>query len=363
MPILDLAQSTAAWHFRYSTAPAMWWNPRQGFADADGAASRARPCMVQAVSLARHRSGSPMPGSARADTAAVRAAARHRRAGRAGRPAPARPGLGVARRITRPDRQVHRGDQRHGRGDRSARAGRVRGRASCASSAPPSTRWPTRSTARTRSAATWWPTSLMSCARRSRCSRPGHEALLDGVAEPTPEELSSLRDEVLRLARMIAICRRWPPPTPPRCTWRDTGATWRTSPPQRPTASRAGSRPPRSTLNRALSSVPGPRRPALAAPGGHGPAHQRAEVHPGRRQGRRSAPGRRVWTPCSRSPTRCSASPPKTCPCVFDRFWRGRSPRVQTSGSGIGLAIAAELAHAHGGELTAASAAGARAPR
>ncbi len=31
----------------------------------------------------------------------------------------------------------------------------------------------------------------------------GHEALLDGVTEPTPAELTSLRDEVLRLARMI----------------------------------------------------------------------------------------------------------------------------------------------------------------
>ena len=31
----------------------------------------------------------------------------------------------------------------------------------------------------------------------------GHEALLDGVTEPTPEQLASLRDEVLRLARMV----------------------------------------------------------------------------------------------------------------------------------------------------------------
>src|SRR6202034_3385916 len=31
----------------------------------------------------------------------------------------------------------------------------------------------------------------------------GHEALLDGVTEPTPDELGSLRDEVLRLARMV----------------------------------------------------------------------------------------------------------------------------------------------------------------
>ena len=31
----------------------------------------------------------------------------------------------------------------------------------------------------------------------------GHEALLDGVAEPTPGQLGSLRDEVLRLARIV----------------------------------------------------------------------------------------------------------------------------------------------------------------
>ncbi len=31
----------------------------------------------------------------------------------------------------------------------------------------------------------------------------GHEALLDGVVEPTPAQLASLRDEVLRLARMV----------------------------------------------------------------------------------------------------------------------------------------------------------------
>src|SRR5215469_3610589 len=31
----------------------------------------------------------------------------------------------------------------------------------------------------------------------------GHEALLDGVTEPSPAELGSLRDEVLRLARMV----------------------------------------------------------------------------------------------------------------------------------------------------------------
>jgi len=38
----------------------------------------------------------------------------------------------------------------------------------------------------------------------------------------------------------------------------------------------------------------------------------------------------------------------------FDRFWRGRQAS-QVSGSGIGLAVAAEVARAHGGSVTAAS--------
>jgi two-component system sensor histidine kinase BaeS len=41
-------------------------------------------------------------------------------------------------------------------------------------------------------------------------------------------------------------------------------------------------------------------------------------------------------------------------PHIFDRFWRGRQAS-QTSGSGIGLAIAAELTRAHGGQLSASS--------
>jgi two-component system, OmpR family, sensor histidine kinase BaeS len=46
--------------------------------------------------------------------------------------------------------------------------------------------------------------------------------------------------------------------------------------------------------------------------------------------------------------------PAADLPRIFDRFWRGRRA-AHTSGSGIGLAVAAGLARAHGGELTAAS--------
>jgi signal transduction histidine kinase len=50
--------------------------------------------------------------------------------------------------------------------------------------------------------------------------------------------------------------------------------------------------------------------------------------------------------------------PAEDLPHIFDRFWRGREA-AHISGSGIGLAVAAELTSAHGGELTASSTPGA----
>ena len=50
---------------------------------------------------------------------------------------------------------------------------------------------------------------------------------------------------------------------------------------------------------------------------------------------------------------------PDDLPRVFDRFYSGEHSRArQTGGSGIGLAIVRELAHAHGGAVTASSAQG-----
>ena len=49
-----------------------------------------------------------------------------------------------------------------------------------------------------------------------------------------------------------------------------------------------------------------------------------------------------------------SGIPADELPRIFDRFWRGRQA-AQLSGSGIGLAVAAELARAHEGQLTALS--------
>lgn len=47
---------------------------------------------------------------------------------------------------------------------------------------------------------------------------------------------------------------------------------------------------------------------------------------------------------------------PKDLPHIFERFYRASSTRpMATSGSGLGLAICQEIAHAHGGRLTAKS--------
>jgi signal transduction histidine kinase len=46
--------------------------------------------------------------------------------------------------------------------------------------------------------------------------------------------------------------------------------------------------------------------------------------------------------------------PAEDLPRIFDRFFRGQQA-AQISGSGIGLAVAAELVKAHGGRLAAAS--------
>jgi two-component system sensor histidine kinase BaeS len=182
----------------------------------------------------------------------------------------------------------------------------------------------------------------------------GHEALLDGVAQPTAQELSSLRDEVLRLARMVDdlqtlaaadaaalhLARR-------RCDLAEIAAAAADSLLHRFEAAGIG-------LDRQLAGIA-----VLADPRW---LHQLAL---------NLLTNALKFTPAGETVTiRTAAAGPGTAllevadtgigipahelPHVFDRFWRGHGA-AQTSGSGIGLAIAAELARAHGGQLTAAS--------
>ena len=112
-------------------------------------------------------------------------------------------GLVVARRITRPVARLIAVTRAMTAGDRSARAG------------------PVRAPAELRELAAAFDQMAGTLDRQEQIRRnlvaavahelrtpiavlqAGHEALLDGVAEPTAAELTSLRDEVLRLARMV----------------------------------------------------------------------------------------------------------------------------------------------------------------
>ena len=181
----------------------------------------------------------------------------------------------------------------------------------------------------------------------------GHEALLDGVAEPTPAELSSLRDEVLRLARMVDdlqtlaaadaaalhLARR-------PCDLAGIAATAADSLARRFEAADIA-------LIRELSGVP-----VLADPRW---LHQVVTNLLGNAL-KFTPAGGRVTIVTRQAGEQAVLEiidtgvgiPAEDLPRIFDRFWRGPGA-AQTSGSGIGLAIAAELAEAHNGELTASS--------
>jgi two-component system sensor histidine kinase BaeS len=181
----------------------------------------------------------------------------------------------------------------------------------------------------------------------------GHEALLDGVAEPSPQQLASLRDEVLRLGRMVADLQE--------LAAADAAAL-------------------HLTLHECdLGEIAADAADSLAGRfDSAGIAVQRhlqpAPVRADRRWLHQiitnlltnalkfTAPGGTVSIETGPAPPGAALTvtdtgigiPPDELPHIFDRFWRGRQA-AQTSGSGIGLAVAAALAQAHGGGLTARS--------
>jgi two-component system sensor histidine kinase BaeS len=262
-------------------------------------------------------------------------------------------GLGVARRITRPVARLVSVTRAMASGDRSARAGVIK--------APGELR--ELAAAFDNMADTLDHEDkirrdlVASVAHELRTPvavlQAGHEALLDGVTEPTPEELGSLRDEVLRLARMVDDLQTMAAADAAvlqlareRRDLAEIAAAAADSLARRFEAAEV-------TLDRELALAP-----VLADERW---MHQVVTNLLG--NALKFTPAGGTVTIRTRQDGRDAVLevadsgvgiPADELPRVFDRFWRGQAA-AQTSGSGIGLAIAAELARAHGGTLTAAS--------
>jgi two-component system, OmpR family, sensor histidine kinase BaeS len=262
-------------------------------------------------------------------------------------------GLAVSRRITRPVEQIISVVRARGSGQRSARVGTVR--------APRELR--EMATALDEMA------ELLDGHERVRRDlvadvahelrtpvavlQAGHEALLDGIAEPTPEQLSSLRDEVLRLAMMVEDLQL--------LAAADAAALQLTRCPSdlaEVAATAADSLA--GQFETAGISVERHLAPAATLADPRWMHHVVTNLLTNALKF--SAPGGKVvidsGTVGSDAFLHVTDTgigiPAAELPRIFDRFWRGRQA-AHTSGSGIGLAIAAEIARAHGGSLSAES--------
>ena len=262
-------------------------------------------------------------------------------------------GLALSRRITRPVTHIISVLRARGSGERLARVGPVRGPSELREMATALDRMAEMLDAHERVRRDLVADVAHELRTPVAVLLAGHEALLDGFAEPTPEQLSSLRDEALRLVRMVddlqmlaaadaaslQLARR-------PCDLAEIAATAADSLEGRFTT--AG-----ISLERALEPAP-----ILADP--RWMHHLVTNLLTNALKF--SGPGAKVVIDTATAGGEAILHvtdsgigiPAAELPRIFDRFWRGRQAG-NISGSGIGLAIAAELASAHGGSLTAES--------
>jgi two-component system sensor histidine kinase BaeS len=263
-------------------------------------------------------------------------------------------GLLAARRITRPVSRLIEVTHAMGHGDRTARVGEIR--------APDELR----------DLAATFDRMADNLARQDQLRRDvvadvahelrtpvavlqaGHEALLDGVVDPTPGQLSSLRDEVLRLAGLVddlhtlsaaeaaALQLSLHPCDLAEIAGAAAGTLAgrfeaagitlerRLAPVSVLADAQRMHQVVTNLLGNALKFTPAGGRVTLEA----GPDGGKARL--------------------SVADTGAGI-PGDELPRIFDRFWRGRQA-AGVAGSGIGLAVVAELVRAHGGGVTATSA-------
>ncbi len=264
--------------------------------------------------------------------------------------------LTVSRRITLPVARLIVAARAMGGGDRSARVGDVRGPGEL------------------RDLSEAFDQMADSLARQERLRRnlvadvahelrtpiavlqAGHEALLDGVAEPTPGQLASLRDEVLRLARIVGdlsvlasaesaalqLSQR-------RCDLSDIAAAAADS--LSGSFNTAG-----VSIDRRLTEV--------QVMGDPGRLHEvitnllvnALKFTPAGGSVLLESGLRELQAMLSVSDTGVGI-PPDELPQIFERFFRGKHA-AGIAGSGIGLTVVAELVRAHDGRLDVMSAPG-----
>jgi len=181
----------------------------------------------------------------------------------------------------------------------------------------------------------------------------GHEALLDGVAEPTPEQLTSLRDEVLRLARMVGDLQT--------LAAADAAALHLALSPQDLAEIAASATDSLAGRFEAAGVILEQRLTPVAVLADPGRLHQVITNLLTNALKFTPAGGRVTVQAGPAGPAAAlrvtdtgTGIPADELPRIFDRFWRGRDA-AHVSGSGIGLAVAAELTRAHGGRLEAQS--------
>jgi two-component system sensor histidine kinase BaeS len=181
----------------------------------------------------------------------------------------------------------------------------------------------------------------------------GHEALLDGVVPPTQEQFASLRDEVMRLGRMVddlqslaaAEAAALQLTLRPADLAEIAGAAADSLAGHFENSqltldcqlARAPVRADGRWIHQAVTNLLG--NAAKFTPAG------------GRVTLRTATVGDRVLLTVADTGVGIT---PDQLPHIFERFWRGTNP-MQAAGSGIGLAVVAELVRAHDGEIEVSS--------
>jgi len=181
----------------------------------------------------------------------------------------------------------------------------------------------------------------------------GHEALLDGITEPTPDQLASLRDEVLRLARMVGDLQT--------LAAADAAVLHLTRRPCDLASIAAAAADSLAGQFEVAGIILERRLTPVVIDADQRWLHQ-VITNLLTNALKFTAAGGRVTVEAGPTGSKAvltvtdtgTGIPADELPRIFDRFWRGRQA-MQLSGSGIGLAVAAELARAHDGQLTARS--------